>query len=90
MLAIWKKETRTIDSERLRLLLTLRTLVPGNTFLGPRIWLRARLPIRVVRQWDRLRARLRPKRLGGVLAPMVRDFERGQSKKSLSVSQDKN
>ncbi len=75
MLAIWDDDIRGAggDPERLGVLLTLRPLVPGRPPVGPRIWLRGRLPARVVRRLDRVRARLALRtRLARVAAPVLR------------------
>jgi glycosyltransferase involved in cell wall biosynthesis len=60
MLAIFDDDIRNAwwNPERLRVLVTLRALVPGNPPAGPRIWLQSRLSARVVSRWVRVRARL--------------------------------
>lgn len=74
MLAIWDEDIRNTwwCPERLGVLLTLGALVPGRPPVGPRIWLRGRLPARVVRRLDRVRARLALRtRLARVAAPVL-------------------
>jgi GT2 family glycosyltransferase len=78
MLAIWDEDIRDAwwDPERLGGLLTLRPLVPGRPRLDPRIWLRGRLPARLVRQLDSVRAHLALRtRLARVAAPLLRGLK---------------
>ena len=60
MLAIWARDIRNAwrDPEQLRVLLTLRALVPGTTPLVPGIWMRSRVPAQVLKRLAHVRMRL--------------------------------
>jgi glycosyltransferase involved in cell wall biosynthesis len=81
MRAIWDEDIADTwgDPEKLRVLLTLRSLVPGKTPVEPLLWLRGRLPPRVVRRWDRIRQRLGVRtRLARIAARMFKGIPAGR------------
>jgi hypothetical protein len=83
IVAIWEEDIRNArrDPHLLRLLLTLRPLVPGRPRVAPWVWLRTWLPPLIVTRLDRVRARLRLRaRLAQGTAQLLKGRQRCLSK----------